>query len=325
MHKRLSAAAARHHEFRLALIVAVVAIFFATASPGFRTFGNLRDLLESQSVLAIMASGLLVVLVAGGIDVSFAAVAAVTQYVVATWIMHATANWVMALVLAMAVGAAIGAVNAGLVHGLKAPPVIVTIATMTFYFSMLMWVTGGVPLYDLPDWFTAKSAGWWGLPLPVLVAAAALAGTGFLLQRLTLGRQLFALGGNAEAARRVGCRIGRLQCFAYGFSGAMAGVAGLVQAHRVEEVAPNALIGRELDVLAAVVLGGASLTGGAGTVSGTVLGIALLAILRNGLTLMGASSYWFGVLTGMVILASVSGAAWAQRASGRKGGQRASG
>ena len=120
----------------------------------------------------------------------------------------------------------------------------------------------------------------------------------------------------------MGCRTGRLQCFVYGFSGAMAGLAGLVQAHRVEEVAPNALIGRELDVLAAVVLGGASLNGGIGTVTGTLLGIVLLAMLRNGLTLMGVSSYWFGVVTGLVILASVSGAALARQKAEAKGGQR---
>lgn len=109
----------------------------------------------------------------------------------------------------------------------------------------------------------------------------------------------------------MGCNLVGIQCFVYGYSGFMAGIAGLVQAHRVEEVVPNALIGTELDVLAAVVLGGASLLGGIGTVSGTILGIMLLAILQNGLTLLGVSSYSFGFVTGLVILISVSATAYA--------------
>ena len=311
----------RSHEFRLGVITLVIAICFAVVSPGFRSLANLRDLLESQTVLAIMAAGLLVVLIAGGIDISFAAIAAVTQYLVVLLIGRWGGNWALAFLLAGALGAAFGVVNALLIHGLRAPPVIVTIATMTFYFSMLMWATKGAPLYDLPDWFTTKFTVLTA-PFPVFVAAAVLGATAFLLRWLSLGRQIFGLGGNAETARRMGCHIAGLQCFVYGFSGAMAAVAGLMQAHRVEEVAPNALIGRELDVLAAVVLGGASLTGGVGTVSGTVLGIVLLAMLRNGFTLLGVSSYWFGAVTGLVILLSVSAAAFARRRAERKGGAK---
>jgi simple sugar transport system permease protein len=111
----------------------------------------------------------------------------------------------------------------------------------------------------------------------------------------------------------MGCNILGLQCFVYGYSGLTAGIAGLVQAHRVEEVVPNALIGRELDVLAAVVLGGASLQGGIGTVGGAVLGIVLLAIVQNGLTLLGVSSYSFGFVTGIIILISVSATALAAK------------
>ena len=146
-----------------------------------------------------------------------------------------------------------------------------------------------------------------------MVAAIVLILTAFLLNRLSIGRQIYGLGGSAEAAKRMGCNLVGLQCFVYGYSGVTAGIAGLVQAHRVEEVVPNALIGRELDVLAAVVLGGASLQGGIGTVGGTVLGIVLLAILQNGLTLLGVSSYSFGFVTGVIILLSVSATAFAAK------------
>jgi simple sugar transport system permease protein len=180
---------------------------------------------------------------------------------------------------------------------------------MTFYFSMLMFVTQGRSIYNLPDWFTNNMA-FLSIPFPVMVAAVVLLITLLLLSRLTLGRLIYGLGGNPEAAKRMGCHVGGLRCFAYGYSGFMGAVAGIVQAHRVEEVVPNALMGRELDVLAAVVLGGASLAGGVGTVSGTILGIVLLAMLQNGLTLIGVSSYSFGAVTGLVILVSVSATAY---------------
>ena len=302
----------RRHEVQIAAIVVLMAVFFSVMSPGFLSAGNLTTLLESYSVMAIMAAGLLVVLISGGIDISFAAIAAVTQYLVATILVQMGGNWVVAFALAVVFGCVLGAVNALLIYYLQALSVIVTISTMTFYFAILMFVTDGKSIYDLPDWFTASISPF-GIPFPVIVAAIVLIATAFLLNRLSIGRQIYGLGGNLEGAKRMGCNILGLQCFVYGYSGLTAGIAGLVQAHRVEEVVPNALIGRELDVLAAVVLGGASLQGGIGTVSGAILGIVLLAIVQNGLTLLGVSSYSFGFVTGLIILISVSATAIAAK------------
>jgi simple sugar transport system permease protein len=302
----------RRHEMQIAGIVVLMAIFFSILSPGFFSGSNVINLLESYSVMAIMAAGLLVVLISGGIDISFAAIAAVSQYLVATIIVQLGGNWVVAFALSAVFGGLLGIVNALLIYYLEALSVIVTISTMTFFFAVLMFLTDGVSIYSLPDWFTADLS-LFGIPFPVMVAAVVLLLTSFLLSRLSLGRQIYGLGGNTEAAKRMGCNLVGLQCFVYGYSGVTAGIAGLVQAHRVEEVVPNALIGRELDVLAAVVLGGASLQGGIGTVMGTVLGIVLLAILQNGLTLLGVSSYSFGFVTGIIILVSVSATALAAK------------
>ncbi|MBV8102988.1 MAG: ABC transporter permease [Verrucomicrobia bacterium] len=303
-------AAFRRHDVQLAGIICVMALVFSTLSRTFLSAGNLVALLENYSVMAIMACGLLVVLISGGIDISFAAVAAVSQYLTAIIIIQLGGNWVLAFVLSAGFGFLLGIVNALLIYFLKALSVIVTISTMTFYFSMLLFVTDGKSLYDLPDWFTADLS-LFGIPFPIVVATTALLLTVLLLSRLALGLQIYALGGNPEAAKRVGCNLLGLHCLVYGYSGLVAGFAGLVEAHRVEEVVPGALIGRELDVLAAVVLGGASLLGGTGTVSGTIFGIVLLAILQNGLTLLGVSSYSFGLVTGLVILISVSVTAYA--------------
>jgi simple sugar transport system permease protein len=302
----------RRHDIQLAGIVVVMAVIFSALSQSFLSAGNLVSLLENYSVMAIMAAGLLVVLISGGIDISFAAIAAVSQYVMATVLVRIGGNWLVAFGLAAGFGILLGVVNALLIYYLRALAVIVTISMMTFYFAVLMFVTDGKSIYDLPDWFTADLS-LFGIPFPVVVAAIVLLVTVFLLSRLSIGRQIYGLGGNPEAAKRMGCNLLGLQCFVYGYSGLMAGIAGLVQAHRVEEVVPNALIGRELDVLAAVVLGGASLLGGIGTVSGTILGIVLLAVLQNGLTLLGVSSYSFGFVTGLIILISVSATAYAAK------------
>ena len=305
-------AALRRHDVQIAGIVVVMVVLFSAISPGFLSAGNAVSLLENYSVMAIMAAGLLVVLISGGIDISFAAIAAVSQYLTATILVHSSGNWLMAFGLAAGFGALLGVVNALLIYYLRALAVIVTISTMAFYFAILMFVTEGKSIYNLPDWFTTDLS-LFGTPFPVVVAGIVLLVTVFFLSRLSIGRQIYGLGGNPEAAKRMGCNLLGLQCFVYGYSGFTAGIAGLVQAHRVEEVVPNALIGRELDVLAAVVLGGASLLGGVGTVSGTILGIVLLAILQNGLTLLGVSSYSFGFVTGLIILISVSATAYAAK------------
>jgi simple sugar transport system permease protein len=311
-------AAWRRHDIQIGSIVLIMAAVFSVLSPAFLTVSNLGDLLENYSVMAIMAAGLLVVLISGGIDISFEAIAAVSQFLVAIILVRFGGNWFTTFGLAGLFGALLGIVNALLIYYLGAISVIVTISTMQFYFSILMFVTQGKSIYDLPGWFTSDMS-WLSIPFPVMVAAAALLVTLLLLSRLPVGRQIYGLGGNPEAAKRMGCNILGLQCLAYGYSGFMAAIGGIVQAHRVEEVVPYALIGRELDVLAAVVLGGASLSGGVGTVSGTVLGILLLAVLQNGLTLLGVSSYAFGVVTGAVILVSVTATAYAAKRQQRQG------
>jgi simple sugar transport system permease protein len=159
----------RRHDVQLAGIIAVMAIMFSALSRSFLSAGNLVSLLENYSVMAIMAAGLLVVLISGGIDISFAAIAAVSQYLTATVVVHLGGNWLVALGLSAGLGVLFGLVNALLIYFLRALAVIVTISTMTFYFAMLLFVTDGKSLYDLPDWFTADLSVF-GIPFPVVVA-----------------------------------------------------------------------------------------------------------------------------------------------------------
>lgn len=316
----------RRTEPLLLVVILLVGAVWTLLSPHFLTLQNLVDLVESYSVTAILALGLFVVLLAGGIDISFAAIASVAQYTTALVATRTGAPALLCIPLGLATGLLLGAINAALIHHLRVTSIIVTIATMSVYFSLLMWSTGGRSIYLLPDWWSTRIVFWQTetaggdlvrITLPIVVAAAAAMLTWLLVTRTTAGRQLVAMGGNPEAARRIGVSLASMHFLAYGWLGLMAGLAGLVQAHRVGESVPNAMVGGELNVLAACVLGGASLTGGRGTVAGVLLGILLLAMLQNGLNLLGVSPYFFPIVIGLVILLSTSVTGLAGRAPRR--------
>lgn len=299
----------------LSIVIVAMALFFGVLAPQFLTLGNIVDLVEGSSVTAILAIGLFVVLVAGGIDISFAATASVAQYVAAYFATKSQLPIPAVIAINLLVGALLGCLNALLIDRLRATSIIITISTMSVFFALLMYFTGGRSIYDLPAWwsnpvvlfqFADSSDAPVRITLPIAVMLVVVAATAFVMNRTSLGRQTFAMGGNVEAARRAGINLSTTQLFAYGYLGLMAGLAGLVQAHRVGEAVPNAMVGGELFVLAAAVLGGASLTGGSGSVGGVMLGILLLAMLRNGLNLLGVSPYFFQILLGVVILASAA-------------------
>ena len=298
----------------LAVIVVLCAVL-GLLTPYFLTLANWVDLVENYSVTAIFAMGLFVVLVAGGIDISFTAVASVAQYVTAVIATRYGVPGTIALPACILIGVLLGCINGALIYYLRVTSIIITISTLNVYFALLMYFSEGKLISTLPDWWSTRIvfAQWEmangdlvRITMPILVMVVASALTWVLLNGSTAGRQLYALGGNPEAARRVGVNIPAMHFLAYGYLGLLAGLAGLVQAHRVGEAVPNALFGGELNVLAAAVLGGASLTGGAGTVPGVLLGILLLAILQNGLNLMGVSPYFFQIVIGIVILVATT-------------------
>jgi simple sugar transport system permease protein len=308
----------RTHEFRLLVVILALGAALSVATDSFLTLQNLFDLLTSYAFVGILAAGLLVVLVAGGIDISFTATASVAQYVAMTLANAYGLDWISVFLVACGVGLACGLVNAWLVETLRISSIIVTIATLNIFYGLLVFATGGRYIYSLPDWF-AKGIWWfefvdkdqipYGINLQILMLVLCFALTWLILNRTSIGRQIYALGGNRDAAQRLGFNVLRLNLFVYGYMGVMAGIASLVQAQLAQSVAPTVLVGKELDVLAAVVLGGASLMGGVGSVLGTVLGLTLLAVMQNGLVLIGVSSYWSQFFVGLVILVSVSSTA----------------
>jgi simple sugar transport system permease protein len=279
-------------EVRLFAVLAILTLFLSFASPTFLSAGNIASLMNNNAINVIWAVGLLVVLIAGGIDISFAVGASVAQYLTALALFAVGGgNWIFGLLFAGAFGIALGCINAALIAGFRIISIVVTIATFNAFFGLLMFTTSG-----------AGGA----LTLPVAAMVVAMAATWFLVSRTTTGRQLYAFGDNPEGARRAGVATVKIQFIAYGWLGLMAGIGGLMQVNLSQEVVPNALIGRELDVLAAVVLGGARLGGGRGSVFGCFLGVLLVAVVQNGLNLLGVSPYAFKMLIGLTILAAIS-------------------
>jgi simple sugar transport system permease protein len=312
----------RSHEFWLLAVIVALSAALSLATNSFLTLQNLFDLLTSNAFVGILASGLLVVLIAGGIDISFTATASVAQYVALTLGIRYGFGWWTLFAVAGVVGLLCGLINAVFITQLRISSIIVSIATLNIFFGLLIFVTGGKYITSLPKFF--RDGIWWfeyddasGVPyalnLQILVLVIAFLAAWLLLNRTNLGRQIYALGGNKDAAQRLGFHVFWLNCLVYGYLGLTAGVASLVQAQLAQSVTPTVLVGKELDVLAAVVLGGASLTGGVGTVFGAILGVTLLAILQNGLVLLGVSSYWSQWFVGLTILCAVSITAWSER------------
>ncbi|MEM9223493.1 MAG: ABC transporter permease [Pseudomonadota bacterium] len=299
----------------LVAVLVALCLILSLASDQFASIVNVTDLLNTSAINIIFAMGLLVVLISGAIDISFAVAASVVQYVVAmALIAMGGGNWVMGFLLASAVGIVLMSVNAALIYHFRIISIVVTIATFNAFFGLLMFFTRGVSIYSLPDWWTDRiilweresaSGAWAEITLPVAIMVACVFFTWLLISRTSTGRQLYAYGDNPEGARRIGISEAAQHYIAFGWLGLMLGVAALCQANYAQEVVPNALYGRELDVLAATVLGGARLGGGRGTVFGVVLGVALIAVTENGLNLLGVSPYAFKMVVGAIILAAI--------------------
>ena len=309
----------RTHEARLLAVNAVLIVFLSFFATGFFSLENVFNLMTSYAFVGILAAGLVVLLVAGSIDISMTATASIAQYLAIMAISNYDVGWTVLLAVALGTGLLLGLLNAALVTWFRISSIIVTIAMLNVYYGLLMFFSKGDPINFLPAWY-ADAMSWTIagegtnhpliLNMQIIGLVLSFAMAWFLLNRLSVGRQLRALGGNAEAAKRVGFSELRLNMVAYGFLGVMAGLASLVQAQASQSVVPNSLVGRELDVLAAVVLGGASLTGGTGSILGTAMGLTLMALLQNGLILLGVSSFWIQFATGFVFLGAVSTIAW---------------
>jgi ribose transport system permease protein len=285
----------------------VLCIIISVINPNFLTSNNLLNVLRQTSTNLYLALAMTMIIILGGIDLSVGSIMAVVGVVTTTLIASLGAPVLVAVAVGLLVGVLIGAVNGYVAATTIIPPFIITLATMNIARGAAYVLTDGKPVRVMSDSFNFIGSGYIGgfLPTPVLYLIILLILCYFIMNKTKLGRHMYAVGGNAEAAKFSGINIKKVKFFAYAFSGLMAAIAGIVLASRMFSGQPTAGNAAELDAIAAVVLGGTSMTGGYGRIGGTVIGALIIGVLSNGLNLMGVSSFWQFIVKGIVILVAV--------------------
>jgi rhamnose transport system permease protein len=295
------------HKRELPPAVALVGVLFAVllAAPSFFGVSNLRDLALNNAPVLIVAVGMTLVILVGEIDISVGSQFAVCS-VVAGLLSKAGVPIVLVPPLVLLAGAAMGGVNGFLVGTLGLPSIIVTLAMLVAWRDALRWATEGAWVQDLPadfQWFGLAPAA--AQALIVGVAIAVLAVAGWALRNLSGGRSLYAVGSDEEAARLAGIEPRRVVFGVFTMTGALVGLAAVLNAVRFNAVPSNAGLGLELTAVAAVVVGGTAITGGRGTVLGTLIGVLLLGTIGTAMTYVGISPFWAKAIQGLIILAAL--------------------
>jgi len=292
------------------VIYLVFAILCHRAGTEFTSLDNTLNVVRQISMITIIAVGMTFVIISGGIDLSVGSIVAITGVVAALIMAHTGGRIAGSIPLgilgALGAGLAVGAFNGVIVARFKVPPFIVTLSTMIAIRGLVFLLCKGRPVGNLPESFKLLGGGYLaGIPVPVLIMAAVIAIAWFVTNHTKFGRYTYAIGGNEEAARFSGINIARMKTLIYALSGLAAAVSGIILSSRLFSGDPNSGALYELDAIAAVVVGGTSLSGGKGTILGTLLGSLIIGVISNGLNLMGVESYTQNIIKGGVILVAV--------------------
>jgi simple sugar transport system permease protein len=305
----------RRPEFITLGLIILLSILISVINPSFLHWQSLFDILRATARMGIFALGVLLVLAAGGIDVSFTAIGAFAFYTTTILLLGVAPNapFAVPLLSACVIGVLLGLLNGFVVDRFKAPSLIVTIATQYLIRGFLLAFIGTKHIMDIPS--SMRGFGTWNLvqfrnannalvslPMTVVILVVVAVLTWWILNRTVMGRAIYAVGGSVPIAERLGISVRGVYLFVFGYAGLLAGLGGLLHASSNRQANPFDLVGTELDVIAAVVLGGARVTGGTGTVQGTILGVILIVLIQNNLVMMGVPSTWQKVVIGVIIL-----------------------
>lgn len=284
----------------------VMVVFFALASPNFMTARNLLNIAKQVSIFGVASVGMTYVILLGGIDLSTGSLISLVNITAAYFMVNSGWHPFAAVTASVLVSTLIGFLNGVIIAKIHMPPLIVTFASQTIFAGLAYIICGGTPISRFPESFLFIGQGYIGpVPVPVVIMGITFAIGWFILTQTYFGRHFYALGGNEEAAELSGINIGGVKCLVYALSGFFAGVAGLVMLARANTGQPNAGVGYEFDVITCVVLGGVSVSGGAGKMSNVLAGVLIIGVLSNGMVLLNVSSYMQMVIKGIILLLAV--------------------
>ena len=314
--RRFSAAwfgalAVRHS---MVIVVLLVIAYFSYRSVRFSTLDNGSTILVAAAPFALIALGQTLVILTGGIDLSVGSIIAMAAMTSAAFAKANPGQIWLAIVAAIVVGLAAGVVNGFFVSVVNVPPFIATLGMLTAGSGVAYAIGGGAPINGLPSGFGAiANTEYFGLQIPVIVMIVGILAFAVIMRRTTYGLRVYAVGGNSHAADIAGVNSRGVLFSVYAISGVLAAVSGVMLASRVISGPPNLGQGYELDAIAAVVIGGASLMGGRGSIWGTALGLLLIQTLNNGLDILIVPAYWQDVIKGVLIVAAVAVDVWSTR------------
>ena len=293
--------------YRSVLILLVICVFATILSPSFLSVANLFNVFKQITVAGIVGCGMTFVILTGGIDLSVGSTLALSSAIMASLIKGGM-DPIMGIVVAAIIGLILGTINGVVISYGKVAPFIATLATMTIFRGLTLVYTDGNPISSLTDnqLFHMFGQGYFaGIPVPAVVMLLMFALCWFILNKTPLGRKTYAVGGNEKVSFIAGIKIERIKIFAYAITGLFCALAGAILTSRLNSAQPTAGTGYELDAIAAVVLGGTSLSGGKGRIVGTLIGVLIIGTLNNGLNILNVSSFYQQVVKGIVILLAV--------------------
>lgn len=293
-------------QYGVVIAFVLICIFIALLNPNFLTVTNLLIVVRQITINAMLAFGVTFVIISGGIDLSMGSVVAVSGVIAALLAQSEAYPLMVSLSAGLFTGILFGFFNGLVITRGKVPPFIVTLGTMTIGRGLALILSKGRPVSNLSSSFSYIGGGeWLGIPVPILLLILIFAICSAILNKTVLGRYAYAVGGNEEAARVSGININRVKIMMYTICGALSAVGGIILASRINTGQPNVGIAFELDAIAAVVIGGTSLSGGIGTMTGTLIGALLIGVISNGLDLLNVSSYYQQVIMGLIIIGAV--------------------
>ncbi|AOS61051.1 ABC transporter permease [Actinoalloteichus hymeniacidonis] len=298
--------ALRARESGLVLVLLALLALLAIRTDSFVTLDNLVVVARQAALVVIIAVGVTFVIATGGIDLSVGSVVALTSVATGYWVIVADLPYIVAIPFALLTGLACGVLNGVLIVLTRVPPFIITLGMLGIARGLALGLTSGSTQTGFAPPFLALGQGsWLGIPIPVWIAAVVAVGAHLVLSRTTLGRHVYFTGSNEPAAVLSGIRVDRVKLFVYATAGSLAALSSLLETARLSVAQPSAGVGYELTAIGAVVIGGASLFGGRGTILGTVLGAVLLSVITNGLIALQVSAYWQQAIQGAVIILAV--------------------